>query len=371
VRLTPETPDFFLGVTPPADHRPDGATILQGGSQSLTVFATRRDGFAGEIRLSVEGLPAGVSCPAQSIAAGARQTQLVLTAAADAPATVAGIRVKGKAMISGRRVEHEARPAGVVWPPMQAGQVQPLLTRLDRSLVLAVRPGAPYALVPTLEKPAVLQGGKADLKLKVTRLWPDAKAPLSVQGLAADLVPGLTLNNNQPVTIAADKSDGSIPVAIGAGVAPGKYNLVLRTSGNIPFNKDPAAKQKQPINVVQPSAPVMLTVLPKTVGTLAVANSTPAAKAGSRVEVQVRVARLFEYDGDFKVQLVVPANVKGLSADEVTIPAGRDEAKLVLRIAADAPPGNLSNLIVRATAVLEGNLPVLQETKLGLNILKP
>jgi hypothetical protein len=371
VRLTPEMPDFFLGVTPPADHRPDGATLLQGGHQSFTVFATRRDGFAGEIRLSVEGLPAGVTCAPQSIAAGGRQTQMVLTAAANATTTVAEIRVKGTAIIGGRQVEHEARPAGVVWPPPQNAQVQPLLTRLDRSLMLAVRPGAPYAVAPSLDKPAVLQGGKTDLKLKLTRLWPDAKAPLSIQATTADLVPGLTVNNNQPATIAADKNDGSVPVVVGAGVAPGKYNLVLRTSGNLPFNKDPAAKQKQPINVVQPSASVSLTVLPKTVANLALANAAPAAKAGSRVEVMVRVARLFEYGGDFKVQLVVPPAVKGISADDVTIPAGRDEAKLVLRVAADAPPGNLSNLIVRATAVLNGDLPVLQETKFGLNILKP
>jgi hypothetical protein len=369
VRLGPESPDFYLGVTPGADQRPAGATVLQGGQQEFTVFATRRDGFTGEIRLTVEGLPPGVTCPAQTIGPGVRQTELVVSATAGAAPTVAEVRVKGTATIRGRTVEHEARPAGVVWPSPQPTQVQPLLTRLDRGLVLAVRPGAPYAVRAELANPAVVQGDKTDLKIKLTRCWPDFKTPLAVRARPADLPAGLTLNNNQPVNVAPDKAEATLPVAVGAAVVPGRYNLVLRTSSAIPYNKDPAAKQKQPTNVVLPSGPVTLTVLPNAVATLALAT-VPPAKSGAQSEVVLRVTRLFDYTGELKVQVVVPAAAKGISADVVTIPAGQNEAKLVLRVAPDAAPGNRPDLVVRATAVLHGNVPIVQEAKFNLNVVK-
>jgi hypothetical protein len=371
VRLAPETPDFQLAVTPPADHRPDAAVVLQGGHEAFTVFATRRDGFNGDINLTVEGLPPGVTCAPQTIGASVRQTQLVVSATAGAPPAVVELKVKGTATIRGRKVEHEARIAGVVWPGPEQGKVQPLLTRLDRALVLAVRSGAPYTLATTLDKPAVLQGDKTDLKVKLTRLWPDAKTPLTVQAEAANLAPGLTLNNNQPITIAPDKTDGTLLVSVGAGVLPGTYNLVLRTSSPIPFNKDPMAKQKPPIPIVQPSASVSLIVLPKTVATLALAGAVPPVKAGAQAEVTLHVTRLADYNGDFKVKVVIPAAAKGISSDEVTIPAGADQVKLTLKVAPDAAPGNRADLVVRATAVLNGNVPVVQETKFNLNVVKP
>jgi hypothetical protein len=70
------------------------------------------------------------------------------------------------------------------------------------------------------------------------------------------------------------------------------------------------------------------------------------------------------------VQLVLPANVKGVSSTAVIIPAGKDEVKLPLKAPADAAPGNRANLIVRATATLDGNIPVTHETKINVNVVK-
>jgi hypothetical protein len=286
---------------------------------------------------------------------------------------VAELKVKGTAVIRGNKVEREARPAGVVWPPNQPGgnQRQPMLTRLDRALVLAVRPGAPYALTATLAKPALLQGDKTDLKVQLTRLWPEFKTPLTVQAQPADLPAGLTLNNNQPITLAPDKAEGTLAVNVGSGVPPGTYNLTLRTSSPIPFNKDLMAKERPPVNVVQPAMPVSLIVLPKTVATLALTNAAPSAKPGAQAEVVLRVTRQADYAGEFKVQVVLPKDTKGISAADVTIPAGKNEAKVVVKVAADAAPGNRAGLILRATGTLNGNVPVPHEVQFNFNVGKP
>ena len=81
------------------------------------------------------------------------------------------------------------------------------------------------------------------------------------------------------------------------------------------------------------------------------------------------MARLHAYAGQFKVQLVLPADTKGISADEITIPAGADEAKILLRAPADATPGNRQNLVVRAVAWINGNTPLTHEAKINVNVV--
>ncbi len=99
--------------------------------------------------------------------------------------------------------------------------------------------------------------------MKLARLSPDFKTPLTVQALQAELPKGLTFNNNQPLTIAANQAEASLAINVANNVPPGTYTIVLRTQTQMPYSKDPAAKQKPNTPVVLPSAPVTLTILPK------------------------------------------------------------------------------------------------------------
>jgi hypothetical protein len=367
LRIIPDRPDFRLIVMPPGDEHPDACRLLQNGHEYFTVLVWREGGFNGPITLSAEGLPAGVTCVPQTVGPGIKQSILTFEAAPTAAAWAGEFKVKGTATINGQTAVREARPASVTWPvPIQQGI--PTVTRLDRSLVLAVREKAPFQLSTKLDKTVALQGEKVPMTLKLTRLWPDFKAALQVT--YADPIPSLTVNNNQPITVPADKNEAKVEVNINAGVAPGTYNLELRGSAQIPFNKDPMAKQKPNVNVLLPAAPTVITVLPKQVATLSLVNAAVTGKPGTQSEVVIKVARQQDYNGEFKVQLVVPQNIKGVSADEVTIAAGQNEGKLIVKIAGDAAPGNRPDLIVRATAMQNGNVPTPHETKLSVNVVK-
>jgi len=367
VRLTPDQPDFRLAIMPPDDYQHDSAKLFQGGHQFYTVFAWRNDGFNGPISLTAEGLPKGVTSAPQTIPAGTRVAPLVLAAAADAPPFEGEIKVKGTAIVKGQTLVREARPASITWPvPPQ--QNIPTLTRLDRSLALAVRDKPPFTVSATLDKPAVVQGDKANLNVKLARAWPDFKQPLTLTLL--ETLPNVLVNNNQPFTLNPGKDDGALPLVVNANVEPGAYNVVLRCVAQIPFNKDPKNAQKPPVNVVLPSAPVTLNVLPKQVGTLALATPNPMVKAGAATEVVVKLTRMYDFAGEFKVELVLPANAKGVTAEPVTVAAGKDEAKLVLKVAADAAPGPRADLVVRAVAMVNGNVPTTHELKFAVNVVK-
>src|SRR5208283_380561 len=234
------------------------------------------------------------------------------------------------------------------WPG-QPQQNVPTFTRLEHGVVLAVRDKAPFVLNAETDKATVLHGDKVTIPLKVERLWPDLKAPVAVT-LALVPTGGQQQPANQaitvaPVTIAADKTDGSAVIDVKATAPPGTYTIVFRGSVQTQFGKDPMKKANA--TLVQPSSPVLLTVLPKQVANVTVAPPNATVKVGNQTEVTVKVARLHEYAGEFKVLLVLPPNTKGINAAEVTIPAGKDETKLVISLEADAPVGNQAGLLVR------------------------
>jgi hypothetical protein len=388
LRISPDQPDYQLVVTPTAVTRPDACTLFQGGSQSYTVYAWRRDGFAGDINVTVEGLPPGVTCPPQTLGGGVRSAQLVLTAAPDAAAWSGEIKVKGTATIKGQPVTREARAGGPTWPSPQPNQPTPLAGRVERSLALAVRADkAPWSVTAAIDNAVLAQGDPqkgpttASITVKQARQWADLKVPIAIQAVATEL-PGIqnqpptqiVINNNQPLNMNPDQAEAKLPVAVGANVQPGVYNVVLRTSAqNYPFVRDPKAAMKPPpvnINLVEPATPLTITVLPRTVGVLSLTTPNPTLKAGGQVELVVKVTRQYDYAGEFKVSLVLPDNVKDVSAADVAIPAGKDEATLVLKAPAEAAAGGRNDLVVRAVAMVNGNTPTTQEVKFNLNVTK-
>jgi len=363
VRITPPQPDFHLVALATGVHRPSGTTVLAGGQQALTIFALRQDSFAGAIHLRVEGLPPGVTASPQTIGNNLRETSLVLSAANGAAVWTGPLKVFGTARIGGKEVVREARSGSLVWPIPPGQNVLPPC-RVDRGILLAVRPGAPYSLAVTLDKPALVQGQQGMLKVKLTRISPDSKTPLTVQPSPAELPPGLSINT---ITIAPNATEGTLPINVSPNVPPGAYNIVLRTETQMPYSKDATAKQKPNTLVVLPSTPVTLTILPKALATLALSTPNVTVKTGKEAEVMVRVNRLYDYNGEFKVQVVLPPGAQGVQIGETIIPAGKDEAKLVVK--AGAMPVNLPNLIVRATALYQGHATT-HEVKLNVNVVK-
>ena len=366
LRISPENPDYRLVVLPPDDYRPDACTLGQGGNRNFIVLAERLDGFKGEIALTVDGLPKDVTSVPQTIGPNTKECLLVVSAAPNAPVFTGEIKIKGKATINGKEVVREARPASITWP-VQPQQNIPTIARLDRNLMLAVRDKSPFNLVAKADQNVVTHGGKVNIKLTLNRLFPDANAPFQVLPSPGELPPGVTFAN---VTIPQGKGDANLILNVAANVQPGTYSFVFRGFAPVPFSKNSMDKKKANINVVMPSTPVNLTILPKSVANLTVPPNINA-KLGTNAEVVVKAARLFDNNDPLKVQLILPPGTQGLAADEVTIPPGKDEAKLIIRVLPNTPPGNRANLTVRATAVIQpGNVTLNHEAKININVVK-
>jgi hypothetical protein len=368
LRITPEKPDFRLVVMPQAGTYPDACVVQAGGRQYYTVFIWRLDGCTEEIALTVEGLPAGVKCPSQIIGPGLQQATLVVSADPDVKTWTGPIRVKGTATIGGRAVMREARPATISWPVPQENI--PTISRLDHALVLGVRADKPlFSVNAGVERINAVPGEKVTIPVKVTRLAPDFKNPVQLTVLNQPGNLATKNKKNQPKGMAAAKDDTSVVVDVPAKVLPGTYTLVIRGEATLnPSGK--GGKQRNNPSIVQASAPITLAVLPAQLAKISVKPANAAVQTGQKMDVAVKITRMGDFKGKFKLELVLPPKVKGISAEGVTLPPGKDEATIVLRVDPNATTGTLDDLLMRLTATAKDGTALSQDVKFSVKVVK-
>ncbi len=90
---------------------PESLAIPIGGKASLVIKAIRSGGFSGPVDIELSGLPPGVTAPSDlQMTAKQRSIKVALTAAPDAAAGAALIRVTGVAVSEGKSIRAECGP---------------------------------------------------------------------------------------------------------------------------------------------------------------------------------------------------------------------------------------------------------------------
>ena len=105
LRISEPRPDFALRVVP------SSISVRAGGAAALTAYAIRRDGFSGEIALSLKDAPAGFAVEGAKVPAGQDQVRFTLTAPASAPKGPVSLSMEGLATIDGQDIHRPAVPA--------------------------------------------------------------------------------------------------------------------------------------------------------------------------------------------------------------------------------------------------------------------
>ncbi len=90
--------------------------LRRGATMPIEVVVVRRDGFQGEIELSMENLPDGVTAAGMKIAAGKSRGIMLVTADEGAPRGMSQARFVGTATIGDETVSRPVRLASMAWP---------------------------------------------------------------------------------------------------------------------------------------------------------------------------------------------------------------------------------------------------------------
>lgn len=365
VSLHKPRPDFRVVVVDAHPLNPGSLRLQLGSRQHADVVLFRKEGFAGPVTLTVEGLPEGVTCLPSQVPAGAMTGALVLTASDKAAEFSGPITVKASAVIDGQTVTREVRSGCLVWPNANEAANGPGISRLCRSTVLAVRGGKPpYRLSAGSESLALPVGSGQAVKIKVERSATEPKQVIVLS--AVHLPPGVTFNNNQPLNLPADKNEieGRLQIQGNAGIE--QFPLVLRGVAQVPFAKDPKAKQKPNIQVAETVLPVNVTVYRKVVD-VTISEPTVELKPGGEKTVTVKLTRLHGYTGAINVQAQgMPA---GVTIANVTIPEKANEGKLVMKVNKNATAVKATNITVRCSGTANG-ITLTSDAKVAVTVTK-
>jgi hypothetical protein len=242
-------PDFDIAAIHSENPGPAGNTVWAGGATFMDIIAYRHQGFTGAITLTAEGLPPGVHAAPTSLF-NTDRTTFVFWADENAPVGAAAIKLVATATVEGQTLRHEVRPYTRVWADANPGSSAPM-----RDLVLGVREKAPYVLKLQPERVSVEAGKDVSVKITATRLWADFKDKITVIPLA---FPGVI--QMPTVEIAPGTTETTAKFTIQNGARPGDYTISVLGQAQVPFNKDPQAKDRPNTLVSTPSLPLTITI---------------------------------------------------------------------------------------------------------------
>jgi len=159
--VAPPRPDFDLRAFPA------NLSVPQGGSGLAKVKAYRRDGFNGEIRVSVAGLPQQFVASDLVVPAGQKEVRFTITAPPNAPPGVVSPTFEGKAKIGEDEVIRPVTPAEDLMQAFYYRHDVPT----DEFLLATIRPLSITlsANSPPTQVHEVVQGGKVSVVVKASR----------------------------------------------------------------------------------------------------------------------------------------------------------------------------------------------------------
>lgn len=215
-----------------------GCAIRKGGTTLIEIRVDRRYGFAGDIEVSAQGLPAGVTAPNILIGASSSAGSLVLTATDAAPAWMGTMRVVGRSQFQNGEMLRYARSGVAVWNSANRQQeFVPFRIADDVTLAVIDKETAPAQVQVAEDKVwETSRGGKLEIPIKVTRRG-DFKEDLT-------LTPNEIPNELKPanLVIKGAEAEGKLQfAAANANAKPGVYTFYLRADSKFKHQRNPEA----------------------------------------------------------------------------------------------------------------------------------
>lgn len=242
--------DFGIALIHGENPGPSGTVVWRGGAVYVDVIAHRYQGFNAPIMITAEGLPPGVHA-APAILFNSDRTTFVFWADQDAPIGAASVKLIATAEVDGKQIRHEVRPYSRIWSDNNPGSSQPM-----REFIVSVREQAPYSIKLQPDRVNVESGKEVQVQLIATRLWPDFKDKITAIPLA---FPGPI--QMPTVEIPSGANEVTVKLAIQNEAQPGDYTVSVLGQAQVPFNKDPAGKERPNTLVSMPSLPLTITVV--------------------------------------------------------------------------------------------------------------
>ncbi len=351
VEFTPVRPGLSLTIPKVALYSQERQTIaVPRGNRYATLVTLGRSNFGGEVVISGEGLPIGLSLQAEPIPANLDAIPVVFEAAPTAP-------VAGKlANLIGQHVDQTQKIRGgltmqtelVTGPPGQSIYWKHLADRV----AVAVTEEAPFHIRIVEPKVPLVQNGSMNLKVVAERKA-GFKAPITLQMLFNP--PGV--GSASAVTIPEGQNEALYPINANGGAQVRKWKIAINgvaTVGNGPLW---VSSQLATLEIAPPY--------------VAFTMERAACEQGKQTELFCKIQHARPFTGSAKVHLVgLPPKV---TAPDVEITKDTKEIAFKLTLDKTSPPGVHKNLFCQLAIVANGE-PIVHNvggTELRIDVPLP
>ena len=212
--------------------------LRQGESRAFEVAVQRRDGFDGEIEISMENLPSGVSAAGLKIGKGKTYGYLILTADEKAPRGFSLAKISGMAVIGGKEIVRPVCVASMEWPVKDAKGEIPA-PRLMADIPVSVTDSEQSPLSITLAESKVFEAKAGEtLKIPLKLAWRNEFNGTSIKVKAYG--EGFSAIKEFDIPLKAATHELALNLAE-LKIAPGDYTFALQSLGICKYRYNPAA----------------------------------------------------------------------------------------------------------------------------------
>ncbi|MEQ8787664.1 MAG: PPC domain-containing protein [Pirellulaceae bacterium] len=339
LHVTPPTSPGFA-ITAPSD----ALNIDRGGQQKLQLTLAAESGFNRPIKITVEGLPEGVTAQELTLKKVGGRANLTIDAAETARLGTTPIRIVGVT------TDDQPPVTSVAQAATTTGATPPADT------VLAVAQPTPFTFAGEYAFSFVRRGSVHYKRYHIER--GGYRGPLEVQ-LADRQVRHLQGVTGPKITVPADADSFDYPIFLPPWMELGRTSRTTLMATGVVTGPD-GQNHRVVYSSGVPGDQMICRVSPALLQIAA--PSQLAVAPGESTVIPITVKRDAEVRGDVRVELVSPAHVSGVSAEPVILNDGSEQAELIVEFT-DAPGPLNMPLLLRATSG-QGNSRVVGETEI-------
>jgi hypothetical protein len=335
-------PDFRL-------HLAEATAAVNRGGQVKIKVAVDRISAPGAIRLSVDGLPGGVTVPESQVTANQSNGEIVVKA--DAAAAIGGTRltIRGTMKIGDQTLTRTATVPGSRGAP-----------EVD-TVLLAVTLPTPFKVVAGHEMRWAPRGTVFHRRYQIERGGFTGPLEVSLADRQARHLQGAT---GPVVVVPAEANEFDYPVQLPPWTETGRTCRVCVMATGVIKEPD-GSEHTVSFSSVQPNEQIILVVEPGRLDVEA-EQSSFLALPGKTISVPVRVSRGKSLSGPAKLELIRPAHLQAIHAEPVVMSEGQKRVEFPIRFGRDLAGPINAPIVLRAT-ILDRGEPVIAETKIELH----
>lgn len=329
----------------------DTVNIEQDAETKLKIGIDRSFGFKGEVELSVEGLPDGVTADPVKIAKNRQDAQLVIKVDESAKPQIAELKVVGKTLDIEPELKREAVYAATAGDDPVAG------------LTLGVAIKTPFRIYSPFETRYASRGTTYTRHYHIDR--GDYKGPIEIEPADRQVrhLQGVT---GETVIVPPGESEFDYTVSLPPWMEIGRTSRFC-LMGSAFVEDESGTKHRVSFSSHAQDDQVIVLVDPVRIS-LQLPATTYVVEPGGSVEVPIKVQRGTGLEGDVHINVSAPAHLTGWSARPIVIAASDEAGVLTLRIDEESSSVFNAPLLINARMKDADGKPVWTESRIRIRL---